>query len=97
MWWSLVGVSVERGQRVWAVGEEAQITVGLGSALYHVLGGTQRPTSFLPFFCQSVSSLGHIPVPYIETSESHLLRFREFLERSEFILLGVKFPARSYL
>lgn len=76
---------------------KAQITVGLRSALYHVLGGTQRPTSYLPFFCQSVSSLGHIPVPYIETSESHLLRFREFLERSEFILLGVKFPVRSYL
>lgn len=23
LWWSLVGVGVERGQRVWAVGEEA--------------------------------------------------------------------------
>lgn len=46
-------------------------------------------------FCQSVSRLGHIPVLYMETSESHLLRFREFLERSEFILLGVKFPSEE--
>lgn len=57
---------MEQGQRMWAAGEEAeggvrkaQITVGLGSRLYHVLGGPGRPTSFFLFLPKCLKSRSH--------------------------------------